>query len=145
MQDVVETSNNLAIIDCKHGSAQLHCLLRSSIGSSLKDLKVAVSSALTLAGAAVEFSGDYPEWEPNPDSRLLKRMIDVYESVTGDIPEIKVVHAGLECGIIGSKYPDMEMVSCGPTIQFPHSPDERVEIESVNKFWKYLTTVLEVI
>jgi dipeptidase D len=145
VQDVVETSNNLAIIDCKNGTAELHCLLRSSIGSSLKDLEVAVSSALTLAGAVVEFSGDYPEWEPNPDSRLLKLMIDVYESITGDLPEVKVVHAGLECGIIGSKYPDMEMVSCGPTIQFPHSPDERVEIASVKKFWQYLTKVLEVI
>jgi dipeptidase D len=72
-------------------------------------------------------------------------MIDVYESITGDLPEVKVVHAGLECGIIGSKYPGMEMVSCGPTIQFPHSPDERVEIASVKKFWQYLTKVLEVI
>lgn len=145
VQDVVETSNNLAIIDCKNGSAELHCLLRSSIGSSRKDLEIAVSSALTLAGAAVEFSGDYPEWEPNPDSRLLKLMMDVYESVTGDLPEVKVVHAGLECGIIGSKYPDMEMVSCGPTIQFPHSPDERVDIASVKKFWEYLIMVLDVI
>ena len=143
--DVVETSNNLAIIDCTNGTAELQSLLRSSIGTSLWDLKIAVISALTLAGAHVEFSGEYPEWEPNPDSKLLKHMADVYKSVSGVTPLVKIVHAGLECGIIGSKYPDMEMVSCGPTIQFPHSPDERVEIASVKSFWEYLTKALEII
>lgn len=142
---VVETSNNLALINCQNGKAYIHCLLRSSIETAIKDLQNAVSCALTLAGAHVEFSGGYPGWEPDPDSELLKTMMDVYKSATGKLPEVKVVHAGLECGIIGSKYPGMEMVSCGPTIQYPHSPDERVEIASVERFWKYILKVLEVV
>ncbi len=145
VQGVVETSNNLALINCQKGKAYIHCLLRSSIETAIKDLENAVSCALTQADAHVEFSGGYPGWEPDPDSRLLKTMIDVYESVTGKLPDVKVVHAGLECGIIGSKYPGMEMVSCGPTIQYPHSPDERVEIASVERFWKYILKLLEVV
>lgn len=143
--DVVETSNNLAILDYQNGKAQVHCLLRSLTGSAIKDLENTLCCTLTLAGAHVEFSGGYPGWEPEPDSNLLKTMTETYESITNRKPEVKVVHAGLECGIIGSKYPDMEIVSCGPTIQFPHSPDERLEISSVNEFWRYLVKLLEVV
>ncbi len=145
LPNVVETSNNLAIIDYQNGKAQIHCLLRSLAGSAIKDLENTISCVLSLSGAHVEFSGGYPGWEPEPDSSLLKTTIETYESITNEKPEVKVVHAGLECGIIRSKYPDMEMVSCGPTIQFPHSPDERLEISSVNRFWSYLVKLLEVV
>jgi len=145
VHDVVETSTNLAIINCNDGVATIHCLLRSAIQSAIKDLQSTIDSTLTLAGFNVSFTGGYPGWQPDPDSTLLKNMMDVYESVTGDIPEVKVIHAGLECGIIGAQYPGMEMVSCGPTIQFPHSPDERVSTDSVKRFWDYLVKVLTII
>jgi len=145
VHDIVETSNNLAIVNCSSGTISLHCLLRSSIKSSIDDLQTAIESALTPGGLDVHFSGGYPGWEPNPDSSLLRTMMNVYESLTGDLPDVNIVHAGLECGIIGSKYPALEMVSCGPIVQFPHSPDERVSITSVKRFWNFLFKVLDVV
>lgn len=140
---VVETSGNLAIIDCKGGSAKIRCLLRSSVNSEKEDIGNAVLSALSLGEAHVELSGGYPGWEPNPDSALLKTMKSVYSGLYGKESEVIVVHAGLECGIIGSKYPGLDMVSCGPTIKFPHSPEEKAHIESVGRFWDYLVEVLK--
>jgi dipeptidase D len=140
---VVETSGNLAIIDCKENAAKIHCLLRSSVESEKEDLSNAVLSALSLGEAHVELSGGYPGWEPDPDSSLLKTMKSVYSSLYGKAPEVIVVHAGLECGIIGSKYPGLDMVSCGPTIKFPHSPEEKAHIGSVGRFWDYLIEVLK--
>jgi dipeptidase D len=98
---------------------------------------------LELAGAEVTHSGTYPGWKPNMDSPILTTMQSVYEKDFGRIPEVKVIHAGLECGIIGDAYPGLDMISFGPTIRFPHSPDEKVHIESVQKFWDFLVKTLE--
>jgi dipeptidase D len=88
-------------------------------------------------------SGDYPGWKPNPDSAILTEMKEVYNQKFGKVPEVKVIHAGLECGIIGDAYPGLDTISLGPTIRFPHSPDEKVHIESVGKFWDFLVKTLE--
>ena len=110
-------------------------------------MKMALASSLestfALAGARVEFAGAYPGWEPNFDSSILKVMKEVAPEVIGREAEVKMMHAGLECGIIGANYPGLDMISFGPTIKYPHSPNEMVEIETVEKFWNYLTAVLE--
>jgi dipeptidase D len=141
--ELVETSNNLAMIECHEGKNTIHCLIRSSLESARDDLANAVLSALSLAEAHVEFSGAYPGWQPDPDSELLKTLQSAYEDLFRKKPDIRAVHAGLECGIIGAKYPGMDMVSIGPTIIHPHSPDEAVSISSVQKFWRFLTASLE--
>jgi dipeptidase D len=96
-----------------------------------------------LAGAEVAFSSGYPGWKPDMNSPILKTMKRVYDEKFGKVPEVKAIHAGLECGILGGKYPDWDMISFGPTIRFPHSPDERVNIASVAKFWDFLLATLE--
>jgi dipeptidase D len=143
MPNFVETSVNLGIINCKNGCVSVNCLLRSSVESAMTDLQNALYCALTQGNFNVTFTGGYPGWKPDPESSLLKSFASVYESEYGRKPEIMAVHAGLECGIIGAQYPDMESISCGPTIKFPHSPDERVSVSSVNKFWLFLVKVLE--
>ncbi len=140
--ELVETSNNLAMLECSEGKNTFHCLLRSSLESARDDLANAVLSALSLAGAHVEFSGAYPGWQPDPDSQLLKKLQSTYEDIFKKKPGIRVIHAGLECGIIGAKYPGLDMVSIGPTICHPHSPNEAVSISSVQKFWRFLTASL---
>ncbi len=140
---VVETSNNLAVLECTGGKSTIQCLLRSSLESARDDLANSVLSALSLAEAHVEFSGAYPGWQPNPNSELLKILKSTYEDLFGQPPEVKVIHAGLECGIIGAKYPKMDMVSIGPTICHPHSPYEAVNIRSVEKFWSFFITCLK--
>lgn len=142
MKDLVETSTNLSIVNIQNDSISVKCLLRSSVNSAKRDLSVMMGSIFELAGAEVEFTGEYPGWKPNPDSSILKTMQAVYDNRFGKIPEIKAIHAGLECGLLGSNYPNWDMISFGPTIRSPHSPDERVNIESVNKFWIYLTETL---
>jgi dipeptidase D len=145
MPGVVETSTNLAIIKSNENSIEIKCLLRSSIESAKNDLCNAMTAAFELAGAEVEHSGSYPGWKPNVDSPILSTMKKVYENKFGKTPEVKVIHAGLECGIIGDVYKGMDMVSFGPTIRHPHSPDEKVNIASVDKFWIYLTETLKAI
>jgi dipeptidase D len=140
--DLVETSNNVSIIKCDPTTIKVECLCRSSTESSRDDCANVIASAFSLGGAQVEFHGGYPGWAPNPDSKLLADMNSIYKEVYSCEPKIIAVHAGLECGLIGAKYPGMDMVSCGPTICNPHSPEERVNIASVEKFWKYLTTLL---
>jgi dipeptidase D len=95
------------------------------------------------AAAKVNSHGGYPAWQPNPDSPLLKKAKTVMQSLFGNEPEVKAIHAGLECGIIGDKFPGMDMISFGPTIEGAHSPDERVQISTVEKFWKFVETLLE--
>ena len=107
------------------------------------DIEDMMESVFELAGADVYFDGQYPGWKPNMDSEILKVMQDVYNNKWGKIPEIKGIHAGLECGILGSAYPHWDMISFGPTIRFPHSPDEKVNIETVGKFWEYLVETLK--
>ncbi|MFW5813615.1 MAG: aminoacyl-histidine dipeptidase [Fibrobacterota bacterium] len=142
VKGVVETSGNLAMIASEDEKVEVQCLLRSSVDSARDDLCCAVESAFAPAGAMVDFSGGYPGWDPDPQSSLLRTMKQVYRDLFGNEPQVKVVHAGLECGIIKAKYPDLELVSVGPTIRYPHSPDERVHIGSVGKFWSYLVGTL---
>ena len=140
--EVVETSNNVAIVKSDGEKVEVKCLIRSSVDSRKEELASMIESAFSLAGAKVEFSGAYPGWKPNLDSPILKKMINVYETNYGKTPKIMIIHAGLECGILGTHYPQMDMISFGPTIRFPHSPDEKVNIETVQKFWDYLQKTL---
>ncbi len=140
--EVVETSNNVAIVKSDGEKVEVKCLIRSSVESRKEELASMIESAFSLAGAKVEFSGAYPGWKPNLDSPILKKMVNVYETNYGKTPKIMIIHAGLECGILGTHYPQMDMISFGPTIRFPHSPDEKVNIETVQKFWDYLQKTL---
>jgi len=141
--EVVETSNNLAIISMKDGVITIQCLLRSSVESSKQNLSNMIDSVFTLAGADVSFEGEYPGWNPDPNSKILKIASNVFHEVNNKKTEVEVIHAGLECGIIGAKYPGMDMISFGPTIIGAHSPDEKVYIPAVEKFWKTLLRILE--
>jgi len=143
MPEVVETSTNLAIIKLKETELELMCLLRSSVDSAKMDLANAMTAVFELSGAAVAHDGAYPGWKPNVNSPILSTMAEVYQKKFGKKPEVKVIHAGLECGIIGDKYPGMDMVSFGPTIRHPHSPDEKVNIPTVQKFWDFLVETLK--
>ncbi|MDR0729858.1 MAG: aminoacyl-histidine dipeptidase [Prevotellaceae bacterium] len=144
MHGLVETSNNLAIVKLENGVAQVSCLLRSSVDSAKDDLANAMGAVFTLAGAQIAFTGGYPGWKPNPDSAILKTMKDVYQRMYGKAPEVKAIHAGLECGLLGGIYPHWDMISCGPTIRSPHSPDERLKIDTVEKWWNFLVETLKV-
>ncbi|WP_297927874.1 aminoacyl-histidine dipeptidase [uncultured Coprobacter sp.] len=141
--EVVETSSNLAIVRSSEGSIEVLILIRSSSESMKQALVSSLESVFLLAGAKVETSGDYPGWEPNLNSPVLKVAKDVHKKVLGFDPEVKIMHAGLECGIIGAAYPNLDMISFGPTIKYPHSPDERVNIASVEHFWNFLTNLVE--
>lgn len=143
MPGLVETSSNLAIINSANGTFVANSLMRSSVDSAKDDLANAMKAVFDLAGADIEFSGAYPGWKPNPDSAILKTMLNIFKDMTGKTPDIKAIHAGLECGILGSKYPKWDMISFGPTIRFPHSPDEKVNVESVQKFWEFLVATLK--
>lgn len=140
---VVETSNNLAIIKSDGSSIVIRSLIRSSVESRKEELASMVQSVFSLAGAKVELVGGYPGWKPNLESPILKVMSNVYENKYGKIPKVMIIHAGLECGILGTHYPKMDMISFGPTIRFPHSPDEKVNIATVQKFWDFLLATLE--
>ena len=139
----VETSMNLSIIEANATDISVKCLLRSSVDSKKEELASMVESVFTLAGAKVEFSGSYSGWNPNLDSTILNTMKEVYKQEFGEEAAVKVIHAGLECGILGAIEPKLDMVSFGPTIRHPHSPDEKINIESVGKFWKLLVATLE--
>jgi dipeptidase D len=141
--EVVETSTNLATVKIANGTAEIMCLLRSSVDTAKTDLAQSIEAVYELAGGSVVLDGSYPGWKPNVDSPILKVMKDVYAHLYNKNPEVKVVHAGLECGIIGNAYPSMDMVSFGPTIRHPHSPDEKVCISTVKTFWDYLLEVLK--
>ncbi len=140
--DLVETSNNIARVSAKEGKMSIQCLTRSSVNSAKTDLAESLRSALVLGGFSVKLSGEYPGWKPNPDSAILKVLTRRYEALFGQKPEVVACHAGLECGILGQNYPEMDMISFGPNIKGAHSPDERVEIKSVQKFWNYLLDIL---
>jgi len=140
---LVETSSNLARVLVEDGKIEVLTLQRSSVESSKQDIANAMRTAFELAGALVEHSGDYPGWEPKPDAPIIRVMADLYRELFSDEPDVNVCHAGLECGIIGKHYPQMQMISYGPTIRGAHSPDERVSISSVQKFWKYTLETLE--
>jgi len=144
MPDTVETSNNLAIVQAGEGKVSVKTLLRSSVETAKEALAQSIQAVFELAAAdEISFSGAYPGWKPDPDSPILHEMQEIYEQLYGKKPAIMAIHAGLECGILGSKYPNWDMISFGPTISSPHSPDERVNIASVGKFWEYLKATLK--
>ncbi len=143
MKGMVETSLNIAIVKSEGGKINVLILIRSSVDSAMDDAESRIESLFRLAGAEVDFVSKYPGWKPNPDSEILNVMKMVYQSNFGTEPAIKGIHAGLECGILGAIYPNWDMISFGPTIRFPHSPDEKVNIETVQKFWNFLTKTLE--
>lgn len=143
MPDIVETSNNLAMIGMENNRITVMCLTRSSVESRKEELRQIIQSAFALAGAETKFTGSYPGWKPNLHSHILEVMKDVYQKEFGNTPRIITIHAGLECGIIGRNYPGMDMISFGPTIEHPHSPDERVNIATVQKFYHFLLATLK--
>jgi dipeptidase D len=143
MPGMVETSTNLSTIKSEKGVIFVKCLLRSSVESAKDDLVEQVDSVFALGGAMVSFDGGYPGWKPNMDSEILKQMKEIYHTKFGKIPAVMGIHAGLECGILGANYPNWDMISFGPTMRSPHSPDERVNIASVKKFWEFLVEVLK--
>lgn len=143
MKGLVETSNNLAIAKIKDGEFLALNLTRSSVDSAKEATAWKIAAVFHLIDANVELSGEYPGWKPNLDSPILKVCQDVYNKEFGKIPEIRAIHAGLECGLLGAVYPELDMISFGPTIRFPHSPDEKVEISTVKKFWEFLVAILE--
>ncbi|WP_374398759.1 aminoacyl-histidine dipeptidase [Flavobacterium sp.] len=143
MADLVETSNNIARVIVKDGEISIQNLTRSSVESSKFDLANALRSAYELFGCEVEFTGSYPGWTPNVKSEILDVLTSIYEKQNGSKPNVVACHAGLECGILGTNYPNMDMISFGPTIHGAHSPDERASIKSSQKFWKFVLEILE--
>jgi dipeptidase D len=143
MQGVVETSTNLAIIKSGNKKVEIATLQRSSVDSAKDDLCIMMRTVFELAGAKVEHAGAYPGWKPNVHSPILKTMREVYADKFGKTPDQKVIHAGLECGLLGGVYPNLDMISFGPTIRNPHSPDEMVNIPSVKLFWEFLLETLK--
>jgi dipeptidase D len=143
IKGLVETSTNMAIIKIKEGKIELLTSHRSSLKSAIKDIAAKIKSLGELAGFAIEEGGGYAPWQPDFNSSLLKLAVNTYKDMAGKEPEVKVVHAGLECGIIGEKYPGMDMISFGPTMLGVHSPDERVHISSVANVWKFLLELLK--
>ncbi len=143
MKGLVETSTNLSVTKVKDGEFVAMNLIRSSVDSAKDATAWKVAAVFHLIDADVKLSGDYPGWKPNMDSPILKICQDIYNENFGKIPEIMGIHAGLECGLLGGVYPKLDMISFGPTIRFPHSPDEKVNIETVKKFWEFLVAILE--
>lgn len=141
--NLVETSNNIARVKVGGGKIIVKCLTRSSVESSKVDLTNALKSCFELMDAEVSVSGDYPGWTPNPNSEILGVLKSTYRDLFGQDPQVVACHAGLECGLIGNHYPEMDMISFGPTILGAHSPQERVSISSVQKFWRFLVAILK--
>ena len=140
--DTVETSSNLAIVNIGGGKAEIKILTRSSRDSMKDYLNTSLESCFSMAGMQVVRSGSYSGWEPNVHSPILKAMKESYQAQFGNEPAVKVIHAGLECGIIGAVVPGLDMISFGPTMRSPHSPDERCYIPTVSKFYDFLTATL---
>ena len=143
MEDLVQTSNNLARVVLGDGSYQALCLTRSAVDSEKGAQVDAVKAVFELIGATVTTSGDYPGWTPNLEAPIIGMMQDIYQSLFGTAIHVYAGHGGLECGIFRSSYPDLDMISFGPNIRGAHSPDERVQVSSVQKFWRFLLATLE--
>jgi len=143
VEGLVETSNNIAKIAVNNGTIKISCLTRSSSETNKYDLANSLRAAFELAGFDVEFSGTYPGWQPNVNSKILTVAANVYEKLNGEKAVVAACHAGLECGILGQNYPEMDMISFGPTIKGAHSPDERACVSSTQKFWKFLLEILK--
>ncbi len=143
IDDLVETSNNIAKISVSDGKITIECLTRSSVDSSKENMVNTLKAVFELAGFNVKLAGDYPGWAPNMDSAILKVLDGLYEKLNGEKANVAACHAGLECGILGTNYPGMDMVSFGPTIKGAHSPDERASISSTQKFWNFVIEILK--
>ena len=143
VDDLVQTSNNVARVLAREGEYQAQCLTRGSVDSEKMDLAEAIRATFELIGADVRLEGAYPGWAPRPDAPIVKLMGALYEELFGAEAPLMACHAGLECGILGSNYPEMQMISFGPNIRGAHSPDEKVQISSVQKFWGYLLETLQ--
>jgi dipeptidase D len=143
MKGLVETSNNLAIVKCIGGKFETYNLTRSSVDSAKVATAWKIAAIFQLIDAEVNVAGGYPGWNPNMNSPILKTMSGIYKDMFGKVPEIKAIHAGLECGLIAGVYPNLDMISFGPTIRYPHSPDEKVNIASVGRFWDFLAGTLK--
>lgn len=143
IEGLVETSNNIAKIIISEGEATIMCLTRSSVDSNKDDLANKLTSCFELGGFEVELSGSYPGWTPNMNSSIVKSTAEIYKRLNGEDANVAACHAGLECGILGTNYPNMEMVSFGPTIKGAHSPDERASISSAQKYWNFFLEVLK--
>lgn len=141
--DLVETSNNIASVSVENGHVKVACLTRSSVESSKIDLANSLRATFELIGCEVSLSGDYPGWTPNMDSAILKVLVSIYEKLHNQKPKVAACHAGLECGILGQNYPEMDMISFGPNIKGAHSPDERTQISSVQKYWDFVLEILK--
>jgi dipeptidase D len=141
--DLVETSTNLATVAFNQNNAMIHLSTRSSIKTALQDLRDRINAVAKLSGAKVTEDQPYPGWKPNLDSKLLKLSKKIFQDMYGNEPKVEAIHAGLECGIIGEKFPGMDMISIGPTIKYPHSPEEQVHVSTVDKFYKYVLKILE--
>ena len=143
IENLVETSNNIARVIVKSGQIKIGCLTRSSSETNKIDLANSLKSAFELSGFSVELSGEYPGWQPNINSEILDIVSNLYENLHGEKAKVEACHAGLECGILGQNYPEIDMVSFGPTIRGAHSPDERASISSTKKFWNFLIEILK--
>ncbi|MEZ9900146.1 aminoacyl-histidine dipeptidase [Vibrio breoganii] len=143
IEGVVETSLNLGVITTEQDKVTALCLIRSLIDSGRSQVESMLTSVATLSGAKIAFSGAYPGWKPDADSEIMAIFRDMYQEVYGHKPNIMVIHAGLECGLFKKPYPNMDMVSFGPTIKFPHSPDEKVKIDTVDLFWEQMVNLLK--
>lgn len=143
IEGLVETSNNIAKIVAKDGNIKISCLTRSSSETNKLDLANSLKSAFELSGFSVDFSGEYPGWQPNVNSEILDIVSNLYEELHQEKANVAACHAGLECGILGQNYPEIDMVSFGPTIRGAHSPDERASISSTQKFWNFLIEILK--
>lgn len=142
IEGIVETSTNLGVVLTKDNHISVKCLVRSLIDSARTNTQNMIASTFTLAGASVTFTGAYPGWEPKDDSQIKDILRETYQGMFGSLPKIMVIHAGLECGLFKDAYPHWDMVSFGPTIRFPHSPDEKVKIDTVEPFFNLLVEVL---
>jgi len=140
---LVQTSNNIARVQVANGEIKVLCLTRSSVDSEKMDLAHSIEANFFNIGAEVDLSGSYPGWTPAPDSHIVKLMTELYQEKYNETPKVMACHAGLECGILGTHYPEMQMISFGPNIRGAHSPDEKVQISSVQKFWAYLLETLK--
>ncbi|MEZ4817061.1 MAG: aminoacyl-histidine dipeptidase [Flavobacteriaceae bacterium] len=143
IEGLVEASNNVAKVLVENGHIKIDCLTRSSVESSKEDLALALKAVFNLSGYDVTFKGEYPGWAPNMQSPILKVMEQIYKTMNGENAHVAACHAGLECGILGQNYPNMDMISFGPTIKGAHSPDERASISSMQKFWKFVKAILK--
>ena len=140
---LVQDSTNVATVAVKDGTVEIVTSQRSAIEGSKEMARRLVATVCRMAGFEVEHSGNYPGWKPEPECEIVRQSKAVYEAMYGTTPQVIAMHAGLETGVLGKNYPEMQMISIGPQIEHPHSPDERVQISSVAEFWKYLVALLE--